>query len=40
MNEGIYYPSSGIIFLSSQTSTKNLDYIIKKFKKALKKYFI
>ena len=29
MNEGIYYPSSSIIFLSSQTSTKNLDYIEK-----------
>ena len=36
---GIYYPSNGIIFLSVQTSYKDLRKILKTFTKAFKKFF-
>ena len=35
----IYYPSNGLIFLSLQTSYKDLDYLIKKIKIGFKKFF-
>jgi glutamate-1-semialdehyde 2,1-aminomutase len=35
----IYYPSNGIIFLSTATSFNDCNYIIKKFKEGLVKYF-
>ena len=35
----IYYSSSGIIFLATTTSYKNLDYFIKIVKKAFKKIY-
>tara|TARA_B100000795_G_scaffold262443_1_gene240387 strand:+ start:162 stop:1394 length:1233 start_codon:yes stop_codon:yes gene_type:complete len=36
----IYYPKNGIIFFSYSSSKKNFSYIIKKFEKGLKKFFI
>lgn len=38
-NQKIYYPSNGIIFLSLQTSYKDLDYLIKKIKIGFKRIF-
>ena len=35
----IYYPNNGIIFFSYSSSMKNFKYIIKIFKKGLKKFF-
>ena len=39
LNKKIYYPSSGIIFLTQATTKKNLDYIIKNCLIGLKKFF-
>ena len=35
----IYYPSSGIIFMSTATSNSDLNFLIKIFKQGLKKFF-
>jgi glutamate-1-semialdehyde 2,1-aminomutase len=37
--QNIYYPANGIIFISQATTISDCDYIIKKFKEALKKFF-
>jgi len=39
MKEKIYYPSSGIIFLSNQISSGDFNYLINNIKKGLNKYF-
>jgi glutamate-1-semialdehyde aminotransferase len=36
---GIYYPSSGVIFFSASTSNKSITYLIKFIKKGILKYF-
>ena len=35
----IYYPSNGIIFLSNSTSYKSINYVLKYIKFGLKKFF-
>lgn len=39
LDNGIYYPSSGIIFFSHSTSYKSINYVINTFKKGLIKFF-
>jgi glutamate-1-semialdehyde aminotransferase len=36
--KNILYPKNGLIFLSSQTTKKDINYIIKNFKIALEKF--
>ncbi len=39
LDNGIYYPSSGIIFFSFSTSYKSINYVINILKKGFIKYF-
>ena len=38
LNKGIYYPTNGIIFISTQTTKSDLDKILKLFKIGVKKF--
>ena len=39
LDNGIYYPSNGIIFFSFSTSYKSINYVINILKKGFTKYF-
>ena len=38
-DQGIYFPGNGIIFFNYSLRNAELNYLIDKFKKGLKKYF-